>query len=71
MDKEFIDLSERERNEFLTKVNYAILRHPSCYMMAKSLVEFAERRGVFNKVQNGLEEVLNGLSKNKENERHI
>jgi len=58
-EKDFKQMSERDRTEFFAKLAYAILRHPSCYAQAKSIIEFAEQRGVYIGVKHGIEQVCN------------
>lgn len=55
-EKDFNELEERERLEFLAKLNYAMLHMNSCYKMAINIISFADKYGVFDGAKHGVVE---------------
>jgi hypothetical protein len=45
------DLTEREQKEFTAKLMTSINKFPHAYMMALSIIELAEKYGVFKQVK--------------------
>jgi len=62
--KDYNDLDEAEQAIFNSRLLYAVKRFNSCYLMAKDMIELAEKFGVFNGVSHGTEEILNQKTKN-------
>ena len=62
--KDYDDLDEIERAVFNSRLLYAVKRFPTCYLMAQSMIELAEKFKVFDGVSHGTEEILNQKTKN-------
>jgi len=46
----YLTLSDRERKEFIAKLIVAMSMMPHCYIIAQSIVELAEKYGVYKNV---------------------
>jgi hypothetical protein len=55
---DFSKLEPREQDEHIAKVNYAILRHSTCFAISKDMLDLAEKYGVFGNTSHGIQEVL-------------